>query len=145
MSTEERHENDRLAAYADDRLEPAAREAVRRHLDGCTACAHELEALRAVERVLDADPAPAPLRPMWPAIAHRRDPVRRRALDLGFGFAAAVALAGGFMLGVVTFDRAAPADTQGARAAATAPDDWATAAEPSLSDVYFFENGSATQ
>jgi anti-sigma factor RsiW len=139
------HITDRLAAYVDGGLDAGTRERVRAHVESCGACARELEAFRVLERVLDEDVSALPLRSMWPAVAHARNPARRRIVDFTFAAATAAALAGGFMLGVITFDRADRGGVTPLQTTAAATDDWATAAEPSLSEAYFFENGGIAQ
>lgn len=143
--THDPHVTDRLPAYLDGALDAVTRERVRLHLDACSVCANELAVYRSLEHVLDDDETATPLSPMWPHIARERDPARRRMLDLSFAAAAAAALTAGFMLGVLGFDGSAGRSALPAQTAAAATDDWATSAEPSLSDVYFFENGGTAQ
>jgi len=137
------HILDRLDAYVDGTLEVAAREHVRAHAASCPDCARALASRQALERLLDEDADATPLAPMWPAIARRRDPARRRWVDLTFAAATAGALAAGFVLGIVTLDGSAVARNVVVQSTtATAESDWATSSEPSLSDVYFFDNSS---
>lgn len=132
----EPHVEAELATYVDGRLDATAHARVAAHLESCAACALAAGALRAVERVLDDDPAAAPIAPMWPAIARRRDPARRRVADLGFALATAASLAAGFTLGVLAVrDGAAPSATTSVATAADA--DLLVTSETTLSDVYF--------
>ncbi len=142
------HVEDRLPAYLDGRLDEIARAQVAAHLAQCTACARAADAFRAVEHALDTDADIAAPRAMWPAIARRRDPVRRRILDVTFAMATAGALAGGFMLGVLAFDgrgAAVAPDPTSMTASATTDTDWLTSPERSLSDVYFFDTSNGTE
>jgi hypothetical protein len=94
--------------------------------------------------MLDLDEAAAPLGPMWPAIARRRDPAHRRVAGFGFALAAAASLTAGFMLGVLAVDDGmAPSSPAAARTTADA--DWITSSGPTLSDVYFFETAGGEE
>jgi len=136
-----------LPAWLDDRLGPAEHARVQAHLETCAECARAADAYRALGRLLDDDESPAPLHPMWPAIARRRDPVRRRIADFGFALASAAALSAGFMLGVLALGdgaRSTPA-TVATTAAASVDTDLLSASERTLSDVYFFDTASNTE
>jgi anti-sigma factor RsiW len=137
------HIEAQLPAYLDGRLDAAEHARVAAHVESCAACARAADDYRAVERLLDLDAAPAPLGPMWPAIARRRDPARRRATDYGFALAAAASLTAGFMLGVLAIDDGTAPSASAPAAARTATPmtdaDWLTSSEPTLSDVYFFD------
>jgi anti-sigma factor RsiW len=135
------HVEDRLPAYLDGRLDPAEQTRISAHLDACAECARAADELRAVGRLLDADAAPSPA-PMGPAIARRRDPVRRRAAGMGFALATAASLAAGFALGLLAVrDGAAPAATD-ATASEAADAELLVTSETTLSEVYFLDGAN---
>jgi anti-sigma factor RsiW len=136
------HIEDRLPAYLDERLEPLERARVARHLELCPACTRAAEQFRALERALDEDPEVPPLRAMWPAVAARRSPARRRIADVTFAMATAAALVAGFTLGVLGLgqpETPAVPETRVHAAVTTDDGDWLTLSGRTLSDVYFFD------
>ena len=87
------HLEDRLSAYLDDELAPAARREAEAHLGGCAECREELDevaAARQAIRIMPVHAAPRPLLDVGPlpAVASRR----RAVWALAAVAAAAVAL-----------------------------------------------------
>lgn len=94
---------ERLGAYADGELGAAEAAAIEAHLAACDACAREVAALRALDRLVGEAPMPAvsaaEWREVWAGIAARIAPERRMASRwpwrraAGFAAAAAACLA----------------------------------------------------
>ncbi|PYQ03877.1 MAG: hypothetical protein DMF83_19850 [Acidobacteria bacterium] len=89
------HVLDRLSLYLDGELAAAARSEVEAHLRGCSACAHHLEELAAVDAAARDLPVPAP--PGYfdslPARVRARLPPPRRRTAPGWMWAAAAGVA----------------------------------------------------
>jgi anti-sigma factor RsiW len=138
----------RLVAFIDDELAGTARDAVASHLEACPGCRAIVEAHHAVDRALDADEAPAPLRSMWPVIEKRRA-AHAGMFDLRFATAAAVALVVGFTLGVLTYGgrstESSGSTSVASSVVSTTDTDWATGSGPTLSDAYDFDASVASQ
>jgi hypothetical protein len=123
---------ERLSAFVGGDLSPADAQSVRRHVEGCAACARSAAELRAVALAARTLEAPEPPPTLWPAIAGalERDGARRwlpfswRPFGVGaLAGAAAAAIVAGVVVGQGAWRARAPVVAESPAVAPPPPTD----------------------
>jgi len=94
------HVENRIQAFLDNELAPHEVERVRSHCAECPRCRKALEQAVAVRDILHADRNAIPLRPMWPHVRGRLNPIPSRRIRPAFALGVAAAGLAGILLGV---------------------------------------------